>query len=95
MGEIFVTAMTNMFPQTGHFALAVGGSSNFFEYAVSISPRLFEGLKMTITRPFLLMILHFSHMGFTDGLTFIVIAPSLFRSPNDSALCQVIRRHFH
>ena len=48
MGEIFVTAMTNMFPQTGHFALAVGGSSNFFEYAVSISPRLFEGLKMTI-----------------------------------------------
>ena len=47
MGEIFVTAMTNMFPQTGHFALAVGGSSNFFEYAVSISPRLFEGLKMT------------------------------------------------
>ena len=48
MGEIFVTAMTNMFPQTGHFALAVGGSSNFFEYAVSISSRLFEGLKMTI-----------------------------------------------
>ena len=48
MGEIFVTAMTNMFPQTGHFALAVGGSSNFFEYAVSIFPRLFEGLKMTI-----------------------------------------------
>ena len=45
MGEIFVTAMTNMFPQTGHFALAVGGSSIFFEYAVSISPRLFEGLK--------------------------------------------------
>ena len=27
--------------------------------------------QMTITRPFLLMILHFSHIGFTDGLTFI------------------------
>ena len=30
MGEIFVTAMTNMFPQTGHFALAVGGSFKLF-----------------------------------------------------------------
>jgi len=27
---------------------------------------------MTITLPFLLMILHFSHIFFTDGLTFIV-----------------------
>jgi hypothetical protein len=25
---------------------------------------------MTITRPWRLMILHFSHIGFTDGLTF-------------------------
>jgi hypothetical protein len=30
---------------------------------------------MTITRPFLLIILHFSHIAFTDGLTFTAFAP--------------------
>ena len=29
-------------------------------------------LQITITRPLRLMILHFSHMGLTDGLTFIL-----------------------
>ena len=39
--------------------------------------------------------MHFSHIGFTDGLTFIVIAPSLFSSPYDSAFSKVIGRHFN
>jgi hypothetical protein len=30
---------------------------------------------MTITRPLRLMILHFSHIGFTEGLTFTRIPP--------------------
>jgi hypothetical protein len=34
--------------------------------------------QMTITRPLRLMILHFSHIGFTDGLTFIFSASLRF-----------------
>jgi hypothetical protein len=30
---------------------------------------------MTITLPFLRMILHFSHIGFTDGRTFMLVPP--------------------
>lgn len=30
---------------------------------------------MTITLPLRLMILHFSQIGFTDGLTFMVLVP--------------------
>ena len=60
---------------------------------------------MTITWPFLLMILHFSQIFLTDGFTFIcrtipfikiVQNPfGLFRSPGDASLCQVINRHFN
>ena len=31
--------------------------------------------QMTMTLPFLRMILHFSHIGFTDGRTFILVPP--------------------
>ena len=34
---------------------------------------------MTMTRPLRRMTLHFSHMGFTDGLTFIVLNHSFQR----------------
>ena len=88
MGEIFVTAMTNMFPQTGHFALAVGGSSNFFEYAVSISPRLFEGLKMTIAMTVCALIL-----GILVGLLscFCSISKSFILNKLSGAYLSIIR----
>ena len=88
MGEIFVTAMTNMFPQTGLFALAVGGSSNFFEYAVSISPRLFEGLKMTIAMTVCSLIL-----GILVGLLscFCSISKSFILNKLSGAYLSIIR----
>lgn len=88
MGEIFVTAMTNMFPQTGHFALALGGSSNFFEYAVSISPRLFEGLKMTIAMTVCSLIL-----GILVGLLscFCSISKSFILNKLSGAYLSIIR----
>ena len=88
MGEIFVTAMTNMFPQTGHFALAVGGSSNFYEYAVSISPRLFEGLKMTIAMTVCSLIL-----GILVGLLscFCSISKSFILNKLSGAYLSIIR----
>ena len=88
MGEIFVTAMTNIFPQTGHFALAVGGSSNFFEYAVSISPRLFEGLKMTIAMTVCSLIL-----GILVGLLscFCSISKSFILNKLSGAYLSIIR----
>ena len=88
MGEIFVTAMTNMFPQTGHFALAVGGSSNFVEYAVSISPRLFEGLKMTIAMTVCSLIL-----GILVGLLscFCSISKSFILNKLSGAYLSIIR----
>lgn len=88
MGEIFVTAMTIMFPQIGHFALAVGGSSNFFEYAVSISPRLFEGLKMTIAMTVCSLIL-----GILVGLLscFCSISKSFILNKLSGAYLSIIR----
>ena len=63
---------------------------------------------MTITRPLRRITLHFSHMGFTDGLTFIVLnhsfqrfvsnsfaRGSLLAAPGDPAAGQVIGRHLH
>ena len=49
------------------------------------------------------MILHFSHMGLTDGLTFILlnlhmrnqISFVLLASPGDPTLGQIIRRHLN
>ena len=48
------------------------------------------------------MILHFSHMGLTDGLTFILFnlhmrmsSLNLLASPGDPALGQIIRRHLN
>ena len=49
------------------------------------------------------MILHFSHMGLTDGLTFILLnlhvenfyLKNLLTSPSDSAMGQIIRRHLN
>ena len=48
------------------------------------------------------MILHFSHMGLTDGLTFILInlhtryiSCRLLGSPGDPTLSQIIRRHLY
>ena len=48
------------------------------------------------------MILHFSHMGLTDGLTFILLNlhmklsfPVLLASPGDPTLSQIIRRHLN
>jgi hypothetical protein len=54
---------------------------------------------MTMTLPLRLMILHFSHMGLTDGLTFITFTsckPAVallggFASPGDPTPCQIIR----
>ena len=48
--------------------------------------------QMTMTLPCLLMILHFSQIFFTDGLTFIGYQPflNLFRTPGDTALFQVV-----
>ena len=88
MGEIFVTAMANMFPQTGHFALAEGGSSNCFEYAVSISPRLFEGLKMTIAMTVCSLIL-----GILVGLLscFCSISKSFILNKLSGAYLSIIR----
>ena len=77
-----------MFPQTGHFALAVGGSSNFFEYAVSISPRLFEGLKMTIAMTVCSLIL-----GILVGLLscFCSISKSFILNKLSGAYLSIIR----
>ena len=50
---------------------------------------------MTITLPFLLMILHFSQIFFTEGLTFIVLYLSfqaLFFPPGNTSLGQVVDR---
>ena len=44
------------------------------------------------------MILHFSHMGLTDGLTFILFnlhIVSLLASPGDPTLSQIVRRHLN
>ena len=45
------------------------------------------------------MILHFSHMGLTDGLTFILfnlhMKLSLLASPCDPTLSQIVRRHLN
>lgn len=57
MGEtqVLVTAMTDLFQNVGYFALTAAEQTKepsvigeFLQYAVSISPRLFQGLKMTI-----------------------------------------------
>lgn len=32
-------------------------------------------LQITMTLPFLLITLHLSHIGFTEGLTFIIVSP--------------------
>ena len=61
---------------------------------------------MTMTRPCLLMILHFSQIFLTDGFTFIVLPClshrlcavcgwRLFRAPGDPSLCQVIYGYFN
>ena len=48
------------------------------------------------------MILHFSHMGLTDGLTFILfnlhmrtVSLKLLTSPGDPTLSQIVRRHLN
>ena len=48
------------------------------------------------------MILHFSHMGLTDGLTFILfnlhmrtVSLNLLTSPGDPTAGQIIRRHLN
>lgn len=67
--------------------------------------------QITITLPCLLIILHFSHIFFTEGLTFINIIPfllskmfncalslikaRLFCSPSDPAAGQVVGRHLY
>ena len=53
-----------------------------------------------MTLPLRLMILHFSHMGFTDGLTFILLTSIRelrlsFTSPCDPASGQVVRAHLN
>lgn len=52
-----------------------------------------------MTLPLRLIILHLSHMGFTDGLTFILLPPieqcALFTSPCDSASSQIVGRHLN
>ena len=52
-----------------------------------------------MTLPLRLMILHLSHMGFTDGLTFILLPPvehnALFTSPCDSTPGEIIGRHLN
>ena len=56
---------------------------------------------MTIILPFLLMILHFSHIFFTLGLSFIFFYTGpfftriLFCSPGYTTLCKVIYRNFY
>ncbi len=48
--------------------------------------------QMTMTLPCLLMILHFSQIFLTDGLTFIGYQPflNLFRTPGDTTLIQIV-----
>ncbi len=46
--------------------------------------------QITMTLPLRLMILHFSHIGFTEGLTFIELY-LLLASPRDSAAGQIVR----
>ena len=46
------------------------------------------------TRPLRRITLHFSHMGFTDGLTFILIN-LLLTTPGNPAPSQIVRGHFH
>ena len=60
----------------------------------------FDGEKITMILPLRLMILHFSHIFFTEGLTFIVMMPPclwfrLLGTPCDPALRQIVRGHFH
>ena len=50
--------------------------------------------QITMTLPLRLMTLHFSHMGLTLGLTFIVVN-LLLASPGDAAARQIIRRHLN
>ena len=57
-------------------------------------------LQITITFPSLLITLHLSHIGLTDGLTFIVISSVFikrlgFASPDNSAFRQVVRAHLN
>ena len=47
-----------------------------------------------MTLPLRLMTLHFSHMGLTLGLTFIVVN-LLLASPGDAAARQIVRRHLN
>src|SRR5699024_8444137 len=49
---------------------------------------------MTMTRPFRRMILHFSHMGLTDGLTFMSKL-LLLTTPGNPATGQVVGTHLH
>ena len=41
------------------------------------------------------MILHLSHMGFTDGLTFILSSQLVLVSPNDATFGQIVGADFH
>jgi len=57
---------------------------------------------MTMTFPLRFMILHFSHMGFTEGLTFMILTLHnevwfrlLLTSPGYSAAGEIVRRHLH
>ena len=50
--------------------------------------------QITMTLPLRLMTLHFSHMGLTLGLTFIVVN-LLLASPGDAAARQIVRRHLN
>ncbi len=60
---------------------------------------------MTITIPLRFITLHFSQIGFTDGLTFMMIQSSfmlwlpnnfpLFETVGYASALQVVRRQFH
>ena len=41
------------------------------------------------------MILHLSHMGLTDGLTFILSSQLVLVSPNDTTFGQIVGADFH
>ena len=63
---------------------------------------------MTMMRPFRLIILHFSHIGFTEGLTFMIftsfcsarfiavpLAFYLLGAPGDAPLGEIVGGNFH